>query len=95
VTRADQPLLVTTAPESPRDELRRRQRRYLITMGFRVICIVLAILLAALHLDWEAGIAVAGSLILPWVAVIAANAGPQRTAGAPLVYEPERRQLPK
>ena len=95
MTRADQPLLVTTAPQSPRDELRSRQRRYLVTMGIRVVCFVLAIVLATLHLAWAAGVAVAASLVLPWVAVIAANAGPRHTAETALLYEPERRQLPR
>jgi hypothetical protein len=95
VTRADRPLLVTTAPLSPSDELRGRQRRYLITMGIRVVCFVLAIVLAAAHLVWAAGIAVAASLILPWVAVIAANAGPTRAAETAMLYQPERRELHK
>ena len=95
MTRADQPLLVTTAPQSPRDEQRSRQRRYLITMGIRVVCFVLAIVMASLHLAWAAGVAVAASLILPWVAVVAANAGPRRTAETAMLYDPERRQLPR
>jgi hypothetical protein len=95
VTRADQPLLVTTAPQNPQDEIRQRQRRYLVTMGIRVLCFVLAIVLAALHLAWAAGIAVAASLILPWVAVIAANAGPTRPVETAMLYQPERRELPK
>lgn len=47
-------------------------------MGIRVVAFILAIVLVALHLRWEAGIAVAASLVLPWVAVVAANAGPRR-----------------
>ena len=43
---------------------------------------ILAIVLVALDLRWEAGIAVAASLVLPWVAVIAANAGPRRAPAA-------------
>jgi hypothetical protein len=84
--RPDRPILVTTAGKSPGEERRERERRYLVTMGIRVACFILAIVLVALDLRWEAGIAVAASLILPWVAVIAANAGPKRG-------EPERPQL--
>jgi hypothetical protein len=90
VTRADEPVLVTTAAQSPRDEQRGRQRRYLITMGVRVICFVLAIVLVGLGLRWEAGIAVAASLILPWVAVIAANAGPRLKVENPSLYAGKR-----
>ena len=95
MTRADQPLLVTTAPQNPQDEIRQRQRRYLVTMGIRVVCFVLAIVFAALHLAWAAGIAVAASLILPWVAVIAANAGPTRPVETAMLYQPDHRELPK
>jgi len=94
VTRADPPLLVTTAPQNPQEELRGRQRRYLWTMAVRVICFILAIVLAALHLAWAAGVAVAASLVLPWVAVIAANAGPTRPVENALLYDPDRRELP-
>ena len=95
MTRAEPPLLVTTAPQSPQDEWRARKRRYLWTMGLRVVCFILAIVLAALHLAWAAGVAVAASLVLPWVAVIAANAGPTHPTETALLYKPERRELPK
>jgi hypothetical protein len=90
VTRADEPILVTTAAQSPRQEQRDRQRRYLVTMGIRVVCIILAIVFFGVGFRWAAGLAVAASLILPWVAVIAANSGPHRTAGSPLLYPAER-----
>ena len=87
-------MLVTTAPQSPREEQRQRERRYLLTMGVRVVCFVLAIVLVALDLRWEAGIAVGASLVLPWVAVIAANGAPRRRAGTPTLYmEEERSEL--
>jgi hypothetical protein len=93
VTRADEPVLVTTAPQSPREEQRARTRRYLLTMGIRVVCFVLAIVLVALDLRWEAGIAVAASLILPWVAVITANGGPRRRTEHPSLYRERRPEL--
>ena len=83
-------MLVTTAAKSPGDELRERQRRYLVTMAVRVVCWILAIVLFGLGLRWEGGIAVAASLILPWVAVIAANAGPKRTVESPSLYDGDR-----
>jgi hypothetical protein len=91
MTRDDGPVLVTTAARSPRDELRARERRYLITMGVRVLCFILAIVLVGLGLRWEAGIAIAASLVLPWVAVVAANAGPVRAVERPSLVR--RREL--
>ena len=78
MTRAEEPFLVTTAGKSPREEQRERTRRYLVTMGIRTLCFVLAVVLYAVHLHWAAAVTAAASLILPWVAVVAANAGPKR-----------------
>jgi hypothetical protein len=74
----DNVVLVTTAAPNPGDERRARERRYLITMGVRVVAFVAAIFLAQ-RSWWLAAIAITLSLVLPWVAVIAANA-PKRTA---------------
>jgi Flp pilus assembly protein TadB len=78
VASTNDPILVTTARRSPRDERRDRERRYLITMGIRVFCFIMAIVLFGLGVHWAAGIAVAASLVLPWIAVVMANAGPSR-----------------
>lgn len=93
VRHVEESFLVTTAGKSPRQELRERTRRYLVTMGIRVVCFILAIVLFELNLHWAAGFAVAGSLILPWVAVVMANAGPQRSeTQRPVLYEAPARQ---
>ena len=85
--------LVTTAGMSPREELRHRTRRYLVTMGVRVVCFILAIVLYELNLHWEAAFAIAGSLVLPWIAVVAANAGPSMgEPGDPSLYAPPQRR---
>src|SRR5947208_4212470 len=87
VTRTSEPVLVTTARQSPRDELRARERRYLLTMGLRVVMFVAAIVCFVTGLPWEIGaVAIAASLVLPWVAVVAANAGPKRVTETPSLY---------
>jgi hypothetical protein len=88
------PLLVTTAGKSAREERRQRERRYLLTMGLRVVCFIAAIVLFAAGLRFAGAIAAAGSLILPWVAVVVANAGPRRAPGQPTLYAREHRELP-
>ena len=96
MTRAPGPVLVTTAAKSPRDERRERERRYLLTMGLRVLCFIAAIVLFAVGPRWAGLVAVAGSLVLPWVAVVAANAAPKRSSGTPELYAGERpKQLPR
>jgi len=89
------PLLVTTAGKSAREERRERERRYLLTMGLRVLCFIAAIVLFAAGLRVAGAVAAAGSLILPWVAVVVANAGPRRTPSQPQLYERDIRELPE
>lgn len=78
--RSPQPVtVITTAPPSPADDVGRRERRYLIQMGIRVAC-----LLAAVALDhWTRWVFVVGAVVLPYVAVVLANAGQDRQPGTP------------
>jgi Flp pilus assembly protein TadB len=71
----EQPVLVTTADRSPGEDRRDRERRYLITMGFRVVAFVIALVVTK---GWIRVIAIAAAMILPWIAVIFANSGPTR-----------------
>lgn len=91
MTTHDEPVLVTTAPVSPGEERRARERRYLITMGVRVVAFVVAIVLgtAGGWLRVVGIIAIVLALVLPWVAVVLANAGPKRTSGraGPSLYD--------
>jgi hypothetical protein len=50
-----------------------RTRKYLLSMGVRTVCLVLAIFV--LH-GWLRLIGIAAALVLPWFAVVIANAGP-------------------
>lgn len=69
----DQVHLVTSAPRPHSEEVSDRARKYLISMTIRTICLVLAIF--ALH-GWLRLIAIVAAIILPWFAVVMANAGP-------------------
>jgi Flp pilus assembly protein TadB len=71
----DRPVLVTTAPRSPAQDRRDRERRYLITMAVRVVAFVVALVVAR---GWVRVVAIALALVLPWIAVVVANAGPKR-----------------
>jgi Flp pilus assembly protein TadB len=69
--RSEQPVLITEAPPSPKAELDYRRRRYAITMGIRVVCLILA---AAFHnIIWLWPVFAVGALALPWIAVVLAN----------------------
>jgi Flp pilus assembly protein TadB len=75
---------------SPGDERRARERRYLILMGIRVVAFIVAIVFTT---GWIRLIAVVLALVLPWAAVIVANAGPKRVKqDQPSLYPGERRR---
>jgi hypothetical protein len=57
------------------DDINYRQRRYLISMGIRTVCLVLAIVLAGHGPIWLVGIMIAAALVLPYVSVVFANGG--------------------
>ena len=62
--------VVTDLPESPTDERRSRMIRYSIAMSIRMVCIVLAMVLQG----WMMWVCFAGAILLPYFAVIIANA---------------------
>ncbi|NMR20765.1 DUF3099 domain-containing protein [Cellulomonas fimi] len=69
---------ITTAPEPLADDLARRTRRYLVQMGIRVVCFLLAILTWDRVPMWVSAVLLVGAVVLPYVAVILANAGRER-----------------
>jgi len=82
---------ITSAPASLADDQARRQRRYLIQMGVRVVCF-LAVVLLWRHLPLPVAIALAvAAIVLPYIAVLGANAGRERNETDPT---PWVRELP-
>jgi Protein of unknown function (DUF3099) len=73
---------VTTAPESLRDEQAARIRRYLLTMGVRTACFVLAVVTATAGAPWWVwGSLAVLAFVLPYIAVVLANAVTPRASG--------------
>ncbi|MBP6147619.1 MAG: DUF3099 domain-containing protein [Candidatus Planktophila sp.] len=62
---------ITSAPKSLKNDLAGRQRRYLISMIIRTVCFLLTVVLPSPY-RW---FALAGAMILPYIAVVVANAG--------------------
>lgn len=83
--RRDRPTVVqsvTTAPESLAEEQAARIRRYLVTMGVRTACFLLAALTATKGAPWWVwGSFSVAAVVLPYVAVVLANAVRPRLAG--------------
>jgi hypothetical protein len=63
----------TSLPQAPRDEVGARSARYLITMGVRVVCFVLMVVITPY--GWYTWVFGAAAIFLPYVAVVSANVG--------------------
>jgi hypothetical protein len=69
--RSERPVRITTAAASREDDIRTRQRRYLISMGIRTVCFVAAVIVGEGVVMW---LLIVAALLLPYVAVVMANA---------------------
>jgi hypothetical protein len=62
---------ITGAQRALSEEQTGRTRRYLISMSIRTVCVIGAIFVPG----WPRWILIAGAVVLPYLAVVAANAG--------------------
>ncbi|WP_110241401.1 DUF3099 domain-containing protein [Nocardioides gilvus] len=84
-----EPVRITTAATSRREEMDGRVRGYLISMGLRVLCFVGAVAVGPGWLRW---VLMAGAVFLPYVAVVMANAA-RSSHEEPLLTGVTARQL--
>jgi len=70
---------ITTAPESPEQDMAHRQKRYMISMGIRTLCFIGAVL--TIHIPWVCWTLIAASFVLPYIAVVMANTASPRVEG--------------
>ena len=75
----DDAVRITTAATSRELDIAQRQKRYLLSMSLRSICFVGAGISALAGVDWLWPFLIAGALILPYIAVVLANAATTRT----------------
>ena len=83
----DTPVNITSARSGRSDDIKRRQTKYLVSMGVRTVCFVLAILLPS-PIRW---VMVFGAVFLPYVAVVLANAADGRRTTGPAEFASEER----
>ncbi|MFN8136153.1 MAG: DUF3099 domain-containing protein [Propionicimonas sp.] len=67
----DDVIRITTAAHGRGVDTATRERRYLISMGIRILCFIGAVAIGPGWLRW---VLVAGAVFLPYLAVVAANA---------------------
>lgn len=89
------PVLITAAAPAYEEQHRRRVRKYLTLMAFRVPALILA---ALAYGQWHNGLIslaiIAVSLPLPWIAVLIANDRPPRSAEEPRRFHDGHRRTP-
>lgn len=76
---------ITGARSSLTEDVRGRQRRYVISMAIRTVCFLLAVALWDVQRYLAIVAMIAGGL-LPYVAVVMANAGRERAPGLPSTF---------
>lgn len=81
---------ITSARESLSDDLSRRTHRYLIQMGIRVACFIGAVVVD----NWTRWLLAVGAVVLPYVAVVLANAGRSRGEDPGTFIEPHHIEGP-
>jgi hypothetical protein len=87
---AEEPVYsVTGVRRGTSDDLAQRQRRYLISMSIRTVCFVLAVVTHG-PLRW---VLVAAAVVLPYIAVVMANAVGSTAVDAPTPYVPHQAAL--
>lgn len=94
VRNRDQAIRITTAAESRERDLRARQRHYLVSMTIRVVCFIGAVVAGAYGVNWLWPLLIGGAIILPYVAVVGANAAHTRGDDFDLPDTTYRRELP-
>ena len=77
---------ITTAQRSHHDDVAARQKRYLISMGIRTACFVLAVVCIG---HWFMWLFLVASFFLPTIAVIVANSAAGPDPGGPAYFDPD------
>jgi len=85
----EHPVSITSARPSRSSDINKRQMRYLMSMGIRTICFVLAIVTTG-PLRWSLVVA---AVFLPYVAVVLANATDRRESSGPASFDTQDRLL--
>jgi hypothetical protein len=80
---SETPIRITTASAGAGADIDSRQKRYVITMGIRTLCFLVVAGLAMSHFgpNWLPWIFVVGAVVLPYIAVVMANASNTKSDG--------------
>ena len=82
----EKPISISSAKYAHSDEIPGRMKKYLISMVIRTACFIGAIFTDGIF-RW---VLIAGSLILPYIAVVVANAGQEQSFAPDATYESQK-----
>ena len=88
---AKQQQSITSLPRSPQDDRRSRMIRYTVAMTIRTVCIVLCLVVPG----WWRLLPAIGAIVLPYIAVVLANASISRPAAEVLRPGSIMRRVPE
>lgn len=86
--RSEAPIRITTAQTSRAEDIAARQKRYIVSMSIRSVCFIGAVLAGVTHVNWLWPILIACAIVLPYIAVVMANAANTKGDGFDLVDSP-------
>ncbi len=87
---ADDAIRITSAARPRSEDIRGRERRYLVSMGVRVACFLLAVVFMGYWVMW---LFLVGAVFLPYVAVVLANTVTPDPGGPEFQYNRDLRAL--
>jgi Flp pilus assembly protein TadB len=76
---------ITGARRAVSADVDRRARRYLLSMGVRTVCFLLAVVLHG----WLRWLMILAAVLLPYLSVVFANSGRERIESMPVVNRPD------
>ncbi len=80
--------MVTEARRPLSQDIAYRERRYLIMMGIRLVCFVIAVVLFVNGGGWLTAIPAVGAIVIPYFAVVFANGGREPAGRRMRAYQP-------
>jgi hypothetical protein len=87
--RKEEAVSITSAQKSLSQDQSGRARRYFISMMIRTLCFILTVVLPSPY-RW---VALSGALLLPYVAVIVANAGRETVKGNTVFFDNDTKAI--
>jgi len=79
---------ITGARPGVREDVNGRTRRYLISMGVRTACFLLAVVTDG----WLRWVLIAAAVLLPYLSVVFANGGRERVVAVPVIAHVDDRK---